>query len=228
MPLCLTDFQNDSLRGWLFIVYSQVALSRRPLSRQARHRVAGPIAHRLDAFGAALLGSSAIRTRTASKAKPGVCLAVPVQDAVVGVSLPVSVKQTSSMPKTDGCPGEWRFVAMKAVNLVHYGTKRLLCKTNGPSSGGPMLGPPSDAPSGGKASGIRKIKSQRANSVCSAPDSKPENSVFLFSDRSKGSTATRPCGFSGEDKFRPVGALLLTTCPYVVATGALAALRHPE
>jgi hypothetical protein len=29
-------------------------------------------------------------------------------------------------------------------------------------------------PSGGKASGIRNNKSQSANSVCSAPDSKPE------------------------------------------------------
>src|SRR5882757_3364811 len=64
-------------------------------------------------------GQSAIRTRTASKAKPGACLAAPVHDAVVGVDLPVSVKLTSSMPmpKADGYPGVCLSVAMKAVNL---------------------------------------------------------------------------------------------------------------
>ena len=37
-------------------------------------------------------GQSAIRTRTASKAKPGACLAAPLHDAVVGVDLPVTIK----------------------------------------------------------------------------------------------------------------------------------------
>jgi hypothetical protein len=60
--------------------------------------------HRLDAWGAALLGSSAIRTKMASKAKPGACLAVPVQDAVVGVDLPVTVKSTLSVSNTDVAP----------------------------------------------------------------------------------------------------------------------------
>src|ERR1700692_4819413 len=59
--------------------------------------------HRLDAWGAALLGSSAIRTKMASKAKPGACLVVPVQAAVVDVDVPVTVKSTLSMSNTDGC-----------------------------------------------------------------------------------------------------------------------------
>jgi hypothetical protein len=51
-------------------------------------------------------------------------------------------------------------------------------------------------PSGGKASGIRKIKSQSANTVCSAPDSKPEKFVFLFSNGSvkKGPLRRGPVG----------------------------------
>ena len=64
-------------------------------------------------------GQSAIRTRTASKPKPGACLAAPMHDAVVAVDLPVSVKLTSSMPmpKADGHPGVCLSAAMKAVNL---------------------------------------------------------------------------------------------------------------
>jgi hypothetical protein len=72
--------------------------------------------HRLDAWGAALLGSSAIRTKMASKAKPGVCLAVPVQAAVVGVDVPVTVKSTLSMSNTDGCPCVCRRVVREAEN----------------------------------------------------------------------------------------------------------------
>src|SRR3981081_1070243 len=73
---------------------------------------------RVGARGSAL-GCTAIRIRVASKVKPGACLAVPVHAAVGGVDLPVSVKLTSSMPmpKTDGCPGVCRSVAMKAVKL---------------------------------------------------------------------------------------------------------------
>jgi hypothetical protein len=76
--------------------------------------------HRLDVWGAALLGSSAIRTKMASKAKPGACLAVPVQDAVVGVDLPVTVKSTLSISNTDGYPCVCRRVVTEAENLSPF------------------------------------------------------------------------------------------------------------
>jgi hypothetical protein len=57
--------------------------------------------------------------RVASKAKPGACFAAPVQDAVVEVDVPVSVKLITSMPtkQTDGCHAVCLSVAIKAVNL---------------------------------------------------------------------------------------------------------------
>jgi hypothetical protein len=87
--------------------------------RQARHRLAGPIAHRLNAFGAALLGSSEIGISTASNAKSGACLAVPVHDAIVGVDLPETVKSKLSMPKTEGCPCVCGNTCRKFIS-VHY------------------------------------------------------------------------------------------------------------
>ena len=63
---------------------------------------------------------SAIRTKTASKAKPGACLAVPVQDAVVGEDLPVTVKSTLSISNTDGCPCVCRRVVREAENLSPF------------------------------------------------------------------------------------------------------------
>jgi hypothetical protein len=101
------NFQN-SIRG---------RLSWRPLSYQARHRAAWAFVHRLDACGAALLGSSEIGIRTASNSNSGACLAVPVHDAIVGVDLPETVKSKLSMPKTEGCPCVCRSVAIHAVNL---------------------------------------------------------------------------------------------------------------
>ena len=62
----------------------------------------------------AALDQSAMRISVASKVKPGACLTLPVHDAVVGVDLPVSVKSTSSMSKTDDCPGAYRRVVMEA------------------------------------------------------------------------------------------------------------------
>jgi hypothetical protein len=56
----------------------------------------------------------------ASKGKSGACLAVPEHDAVVGVDLPVNVKSTLSMPKTEGCPAECRCVLTKAENLSPF------------------------------------------------------------------------------------------------------------
>jgi hypothetical protein len=67
-----------------------------------------------------LLGSSAIRTKMASKAKPGACLAVPVQAAVVGVDVPVTVKSTLSVSNTDGCPCVCRRVVTEAENLSPF------------------------------------------------------------------------------------------------------------
>ena len=43
-------------------------------------------------------------------------MAIPVHDAVVGAEVPVSVKSTLSISKTDGGPGVCRHVVIRAEN----------------------------------------------------------------------------------------------------------------
>src|ERR1700716_641341 len=95
---------------------SQRAAYRRCCSRALKLGSRNIPPPRIGARGGAL-GCSAIRIRVASKVRLGACLAVPVHDAVVGVDLPVSVRSTLSMPKTEGGPCVWRHVEMAAVNL---------------------------------------------------------------------------------------------------------------